>query len=554
MIICGLKLTHDSSIAVVDNGRLAFSIELEKLNNNSRYNIIEDLNIIPQLLSGNGYSIDKIDEFVVDGWVGENSSVIKVVNNDREGEVAVAPYEEPESGRGLLQLKYNGEIEFGNYKVPFSSYTHVLNHVMASYATSPFSRSNEPAYVLVWDGGMYPRLYFVDPAAHDVMPLGQLFYMGVNIYSIFSQHFRPFKTNANVIKDELSVAGKVMAYTAYGEVRQDILEDLHDSYKATMAAARHKSNIPTYPYEFTKALKRIARTKSYTDENIIATFHKFLEELLVSGLQEKIKETGYLSSNLCYAGGAALNIKWNSAIRNAGIISDIWICPFPNDSGSAIGAACSLLADKSGQFSVEWNVYSGPEIQHTAAATGWTRREASAGELAQLLHTSQEPVVFLNGKAELGPRALGNRSILASAATKRMKDILNNIKLRESYRPLAPICLEEHAPAIFSPGCKDIYMLFNHEVNPAWRDKIPAICHHDNTARLQTVTRGSNPVLHSILQAYYEISGIPVLCNTSANFKGSGFFPDLHSATQWNMVNYVWCEGWLYERQEKAII
>src|SRR5205085_2506398 len=109
------------------------------------------------------------------------------------------------------------------------------------------------------------------------------------------------------------------------------------------------------------------------------------------------------------------------------------------------------------------------------------------------------------------------RSILASPVSKTMKDRLNTLKLREPYRPVAPVCLEDHAADIFDPGTRDHHMLFEHKVRDSWKEKIPAALHVDQTARLQTVTRKTNPVLFDLLTEFYKVSGIPVLCNTSAN-------------------------------------
>jgi len=171
----------------------------------------------------------------------------------------------------------------------------------------------------------------------------------------------------------------------------------------------------------------------------------------------------------------------------------------------------------------------------------------SLEELADLLVASGDPVVFLNGRAELGPRALGNRSILAPAVCAEMKDTLNRLKGRESYRPVAPICLEEHAPMIFSPGSADPYMLFEHYVKETWKARVPAICHLDGTARLQTVS-AINGKIYELLMYYYQKSGIPLLCNTSANLNGSGFFPDVQSAMKWGKANFIWHNNMLFAK------
>jgi carbamoyltransferase len=165
-----------------------------------------------------------------------------------------------------------------------------------------------------------------------------------------------------------------------------------------------------------------------------------------------------------------------------------------------------------------------------------------------LMANPEEPIVVLNGRCEVGPRALGNRSIISSAILRRNKDMINHIKGREDFRPVAPICLESFAPRAFDPGTPDPYMLFEHRLRFGWDDVVPAAVHLDGTARLQTVNEEQNPVMAKLLTEYGRLSGIPILCNTSANFNGAGFFPDIASALRWRGVKKVWSEGRLYRR------
>nr|BFE74546.1 hypothetical protein GCM10020092_078470 [Actinoplanes digitatis] len=197
-------------------------------------------------------------------------------------------------------------------------------------------------------------------------------------------------------------------------------------------------------------------------------------------------------------------------------------------------------------MSVTWDAYQGPRPVPAEPAPGWEREPCDPAGVARLLHERGQPVVVLDGRAELGPRALGNRSILALADDPKMKDRLNEMKGREPYRPVAPICLEASAPQIFDPGTPDPYMLFDHVVRDEWRTRIPAVVHLDGTARLQTVSPAQHPVVAEILTRYAEHTGVPVLCNTSANHQGRGFFPDVSSATRWGGADYVWSQSWLY--------
>jgi carbamoyltransferase len=560
MIICGLKLTHDGAIALIDNASLIFSIEMEKIDNNLRYTSITDTSLIEKILNDNGYSVNDIDHFVIDGWggtdqdalalqprleIGPNHNYLLADNNGLAYKLGVAAYKERTLESNILESWSFQGLKIGDEDLSYSSFLHVTGHVLSAYCTSPFAEIGASSYILVWDGGMYPGLYYFDAIDKKIKNLGPLFLLIGNIYTIFSQHFGPFKVSGNFAKDDLSVAGKVMAYIALGKTKEELFdlfdEIIESSYDKPMGFANIFANA---------FMKRIDKN-TYSDEDILCTFHSYLEKLLVSKLKKKIERFDFNNRNLCIAGGCALNIKWNSAIRNCGFFKDVYVPPFPNDSGSAVGVASAKLLSLAGISSLTWNVYSGPALRPSSLSEGWMERPCSVEELAFLLHTTNEPVIFLGERAELGPRALGNRSIIAAPVSPFMKNILNKIKDRESYRPVSPICIEEKAPVIFSPGSKDPFMLFDHTIHPAWRDKIPAVMHLDGSARLQTVSKQSNAVVYQLLAAYESLSGIPLLCNTSANYKGTGFFPDVYSATKWNRVNYVWCNNVVFEKEKK---
>ncbi|MCU0468156.1 MAG: nodulation protein NodU [Arcicella sp.] len=560
MVICGLKLTHDGSVAIVDNGKLVFCIEMEKLNNNPRYSSIENTSVIENTLLKQGYRLEDIDFFAIDGWggysqdalaiqprlsIGDSNNILSIINKEENISLRIAQYQERNLKDDILKPQnYDDLIIDDKPTIVYDSFLHVTGHVMSAYCSSPFAQNRESSYILVWDGGMYPRLYFFDVESKKIENLGPICLLIGNIYTIFSQHFGPFKTKGNFAKDDLSIAGKVMAYIALGNLRRELLPIFDEIYKETYNHPMGFANI--FANEFKKRIVGL----NYSDEDILLSFHVFLEELLVDKLHKKIARSGKINQNICIAGGCALNIKWNSAIRDSGVFKDVYVPPFPNDSGSAIGVACAAMLNKTGRYHLDWSVYSGPDVIKNEPAENWQKMPFSIKELAYLLHETNEPVVLLNGKAELGPRALGNRSIIGAASSLRMKDILNTIKQRESYRPVSPICLVECAEEIFEPGTQDPFMLFDHQVREHWIDKLPAIMHLDGTARLQTVSEKHNKPLAQLLRAYQEITSIPVLCNTSANFNGKGFFPDIHSVTEWGGVNYVWSEDTLYFKKE----
>ncbi|GES32572.1 carbamoyltransferase N-terminal domain-containing protein [Streptomyces angustmyceticus] len=570
MLICGLKLTHDGAIALLDDDDLKFSVEIEKLDNNPRHSRIDDLRLIPDVLARFGYSVADVDTFVVDGWVGAEQAEIPVGDQGVPIKVRAAGYHEDNTRYGALDPFVTGSLEIGGVVKPYVSYSHTAGHVAAAYFTSDFARRRESSFVLVWDGGMTPRLYFADPVASIVEYGGSLFPAVGHIYAAAAQHFGPFRKPADV-KVDLTVAGKMMAYVALGKPDTQVRKILQSAFDGVfngekqllddgsgigIETDRPEPLLWLAPLEeFYTRVKTDVAALGIADADVLATVHEFCGELLTSALVDRvIAWKGKGEWNLCFSGGCALNIKWNSDLRAKELFRDVWVPPFPNDAGAAIGTAVCHRAQMSGFGPLNWHVRSGPavrpsELPSDGASAAWRVRTCSAKDIADLLFRTGQPVVFLNGRAELGPRALGGRSIISPATSPAMKDLLNELKGRESYRPVAPVCLVDRAPEVFEPGTPDPYMLFEHRVRQDWLDRIPAVVHLDGTARLQTVSPEHDDVLHEVLTEYHRLSGVPVLCNTSANLNGSGFFPDVASVIEWGRVNYVWSDGELYYRE-----
>lgn len=567
MIICGLKLTHDGAVAVLHDDKLVFSIEVEKLRNNKRYSQIDDLAIIPALLGEYGYQLSDVDQWVIDGWDGLETGKAELANHGVPVEITTAPYRETETVSNLLKPGYLGEFAIGEQTFPYTSYLHATGHLASAYCSSEFARRGEPSFVLVWDGGMFPRLYWVDPES-GVRNGGELFPLTGHVYATAAHHFGPMRrTDESKTVDDLSAAGKLMAYIALGSPKPELLEIIGEVFHrhfeaATPEVAEYRKLVGGFGsnaepsvlflHNFFRDVRVGADAIGASDEDVLTSVHTFLENLLIERVTEKAQEMmGDGPWNLCFVGGCALNIKWNSALRAQPIFRGVWVPPFPNDSGSAIGAAAAALVSQHGLGPITWHARSGPAlVPSESIPAGWTTEPCTPAQLAEILFDTGRPVVVLNARAELGPRALGGRSIIAPATDPAMKDELNRIKRRESYRPVAPICLTEFAPQVFDPGTPDPYMLFDHKVRPDWVDKVPAILHLDGTARLQTVSTSDDPTLETILREYHRRSGIPVLCNTSANLNGSGFFPDVASALEWGQIDLVWCEGTLYRKAD----
>ncbi len=234
------------------------------------------------------------------------------------------------------------------------------------------------------------------------------------------------------------------------------------------------------------------------------------------------------ADHLCMAGGVALNCVMNARLRDEGPFRQIWVQPAAGDAGTALGAALWVDLEMRGgaRRYVMDHAFLGPEYQdeEIEAFLKWSKLpyrklENVARETAQML-AHDKIVGWFQGRMEFGPRALGGRSILASPIHADMQARLNDIKDREDFRPVAPVVLEEEAAHWFVNAGAAPFMLFVFDVNPAKADQIPAVRHVDGTARVQTVNRNQNPVYYDLLSEFKQITGVPVLVNTSFNTRG----------------------------------
>jgi carbamoyltransferase len=559
MLRCALKVTHDGTVAVADGPRLVASVEMEKVDNQPRWSTIADLADVERVLRDLGLAPSRIERWIVDGWVTGEPVRVGTLALEVAGYRESSPHDdvlEPFLGRGLIM---DGETR------PFVSYRHVTGHIMGAWATSPFARDGAPAFVLAWDGGLEPRLYRVDPGARAVACLGPLFHLLGHAYAFATRYFGPFRGvwESGAPEPENVVAGRLMAFVGLGRPRPDLVEELQRLYRESFGdrvpgddleldfrSGSDGSGLSPHANDLFAALASGGRCAGVPDADVLLAVHDFLERLLVDRLEARLAKLGVTEPiDLCLSGGCALNIKWNRALRASGRVREIWVPPFPNDAGSAIGMLASDLF-RSGNGALDWNAYLGPPLgPDRPPESEWRAEDCDLVQLAEVLDVSGEPIVFLQDRAELGPRALGHRSILADARDASMRDWLNEIKDRDAYRPVAPICLEHRAAEIFEPGRRDPFMLFEHHVRDPWRVQIPAVLHVDGTARIQTVAAADEPAVFELLTAFDARTGVPVLCNTSANFSGRGFFPDAASAARWGRCKHVWVEGKLYTRR-----
>ncbi len=272
-------------------------------------------------------------------------------------------------------------------------------------------------------------------------------------------------------------------------------------------------------------------------------------------------------TRLCYAGGVALNGYTNSKILSDTRFKELFIQPAANDGGTAIGAALYRSHHVHGiprsDLGSPTDVFLGPSFspgrcEEALRKSGleFTRPADPLKEVADLL-AKDRVVGWFQGRMEMGPRALGHRSILANPCSPRMKDHLNlEVKHREPFRPYAPVVPEELAERFFEMPCRvSPYMLLIMKVRPEWRDRLPAITHVDGTARVQTVTEPQDPLYYRLLVEFGKRTGVPVLLNTSFNGPGEPIVCSPEDAVgsflKWDL-DELFIEGFLAKKNRRA--
>ncbi len=313
-------------------------------------------------------------------------------------------------------------------------------------------------------------------------------------------------------------AGKLMGLASYAD--KSIVDEAPEYIVWTEDRDIYIPNNRIYP--------RVTFDADFFSRACVAGIYQREQERVSLMLAEKGKELSE-SKNICVAGGSFLNCNSNERILNSGLYKKCFFLPPSDDSGIPLGCAWygyQLISPikKTKQLSPYLGkTYSDSEITKSINEypnlefVRYENFDELVEEVSYLLQQNRVIGWFQNG-SEIGPRALGNRSILASPIQKWMTGYINSdIKKREWYRPFAPAVLFEHQSEVFESDVFSPYMLVTTTVKEEWRNKIPAVTHIDNSARHQSVTSESNPRFHKLINAFYNKTGVPVLLNTSFN-------------------------------------
>jgi hydroxymethyl cephem carbamoyltransferase len=486
VLVVALNPSHDGAVAVVEDGRLRVSLESEK-DTAPRHQPLSPVSMFDAI----PYMGESPDVVALGGWHRYWPSADQDLGAGYEGSQAITRTVDA----------------FGKQVTLFSS-SHEQGHIMAAVGMAPRDDATQRV-ALVWEG-MLGGFYLLDERFEVTRRIPVLAQPGPRYAFLFGL---ADPTLPDRRPPRVEDAGKLMALAAYGDPAEAD-PGVVDTVERIVAAPTIK---PKSKEEFRDSPLHNIGVESEQAKHGAALLTQRIFDVYAAAARRELPE----GLPLHIAGGCGLNCDWNVHWRNLGHFSSVFVPPCANDSGSALGTAIDAHFRATGDPYIEWDVYSGLEFERDAepAAERWEAlpldNDAVADALAQ-----GHIVAWAQGRWEIGPRALGNRSLLAEPFSTATRDRLNTVKLREGYRPIAPCARLEDLHEDFDSDFEDPYMLYFRMVTSG---RLGAVTHVDGSARCQTVTRETNAAQYDLLTAFKARTGAGVLCNTSLNFKGFGF-------------------------------
>lgn len=563
--ILGLNCGHDGSVALVKNGKLVSFIATERISRNKKQRGV-DKRTIKYILSKENIRLKDVSMVAVTNWFwdrdGEGNELWDKTKEDFSivNENGVDYTFEDWQGfyqNGGMVAQGVFSLQIGDQEAPCVLVDHHFAHSSSSFYLSPFKDALSLSVDFADNMSTSHSVYYFNhnDRSYRVIRRGGDFDIG-SFYGSMCDYLGFYPS--------LTDAGKVMALSAYGEVNKDIVEGLewpnvkrigqlfHGDQYSTLLYRHGVKRIPLnrvlYPQlkgEGGNVDSNWLRNKDWNkknNKNIAADVQHILQESMLNMMKEIISNVRN-TKNICLSGGTVLNCVCNGFLQKAYPDYKFFIPPAPGDDGLSIGSALFI----SQQLSVTEEGYifdytSKPKKKHSLLESfeGGRRYDDQEIEIAiknenlSFEKMSNDDistkvakdisdgkiVAYFEGGSEIGPRALGHRSILADARNKDMKDKLNkNVKHREDFRPFAPMVLQEKVHEWFDveEGYESPFMLFSHKSIRG--SDIPSGVHIDDSGRLQTITE-DNGRIYNIIKKFDELTGIPVIINTSFNDKG----------------------------------
>jgi len=531
--ILGINAFHgDASAAVLRDGQLVAAVEEERLNR------IKHWAGLPLLAAKACLQGEQPDHIAI-------SRDPKAHLWDKVLRAAVRPHRwrslSSRAANSARVARVGQELADGGIVPRQNRQVHFVEHHRAHLASALFASPFEEAAVISIDGfGDFSSVMWGVGRGNQIEVRGSVSFphsLGI-FYTAFTQ-FLGFPKYG----DEY----KMMGLSAYGEPRyadkvRRVVRTEHDQCRLNLDYFTHHSKgvemtwyggEPSLGGIFSRKMSedfgepRVPRSEIHQrDKDLAASVQLVLEENYFALLNFVQKQTG--ATAVCLAGGVALNCVANGMIFERTNFRDVYVQPAAHDAGTSIGAALYVHHHELGLprcFQMR-HVYYGPEYSDAEILLALESAGCSFHRLSgeDLIDSTVEAIAdgkivgWFQGRMEFGPRALGNRSILADPRRKDMKEILNSrIKYREPFRPFCPSILAERVGTYFETDYPSPFMVMAYKIRPEQRERIPAVTHGDGTGRLQTVEREVNPLYWKLIHRFEEVTGVPVLLNTSFN-------------------------------------
>jgi predicted NodU family carbamoyl transferase len=488
---------HDGAIAYLQDAHLVVSIEAEK-NSNYRYSPISSRDVFNAL-----GELDEAPDVICTGgwWPRDDYEYL------RESDVPVGYRGVSKSDVIVDQRRLLGR------PVHHFSSSHERSHLLCAFGMSSLPKGTR-CYALVWEGAI-GAFYEIDSELNITLLSDVLNEPGNRFTSIYGLADPTFPKNAPFSR--FSDAGKLMALASFSNRSTPSAEE-----KKLIAFLLDSPHVQLSLYE---DLQNSRYYNVGVDDPEFRNFAGIFSDKIFDIFYQFAKANMKKRIPLIIAGGCGLNCDWNTKWKETGLFPEVFVPPVANDSGSAIGTAIDAQFHFTGNPKIDWNVYSGLGFITTDSfdLAQYDLYETNYELIADML-ANDLIIGWVSGKYEIGPRALGNRSILAAPFRESTRVRLNEIKQREQFRPIAPVCLEEEAARWFACDQASPFMLYTHRVRT---NALAAVTHVNGTARIQTVSSGTNRNLYELLIAFKARTGYGVLCNTSLNFNGRGFINEI---------------------------
>ena len=431
----------------------------------------------------------------------------------------------PSPGSNDICIDYHSRIqkEFGIVDI------HRYNHHDCHAASAFYDSNYDDAFITSYDGGGNDGMFCMYEAskANGFRKLkGYDFLDFATSYSITSTFIKEITKSNDRMLNVLAGAGKVMGLSAYGSYDKELYEKSY-TYLVT-------KSFPDY-LKFYNIIGEGNLTDSFNGKrayDLAFNMQLAFENLFIEKF--KLNFNPLIHKNVCLTGGGALNVLLNDRLSKMCPNTNFYVPCCPNDSGLTYGMLCLHFKKKL----IKNPMYSGCQIldketlPHILTYRSWQHADPSL--IAKELYNGKI-IGLCQGNSEVGPRALGNRSILAHPGLYNIKDDINKkVKFREWFRPFAPVCCVEDADKYFelSKNVDYSYMSYSPKVRQEYRKLLPAITHIDGSSRLQTLKHEQNPYLYEILKEFEKLSGYPILVNTSFNVKGKSILTHYQAALQ----------------------